>query len=236
MSSFTNTKRVHDAPRGFCKFCKDSGESESVFTSHWVKDRDGNITCPKLKNTVCGRCGKKNHTSSYCNTVFSEPATAPPARDEARLTAPTPKAGSRFAQLYDSDSEDDAKLIARKRVTAPVAAKYTTRAKMEAVATPTPPKIEINSAEQFPALLGKVSSSASTPSASTPRTPSASSSYSNIAAMPAPPKPVRQVIETGFTYRPPSPTTLPPRKLASEMNWAMTEDSEEESDYSDEEW
>lgn len=53
----------------FCKICYDAGNDDH--SSHNIKvynfeKRCVEITCPYLKNITCTRCGKKEHTASYC--------------------------------------------------------------------------------------------------------------------------------------------------------------------------
>ena len=53
----------------FCKICYDAGKPE--YLTHNVKVyniqlRCIEIICPYLKNITCTRCGKKQHTASYC--------------------------------------------------------------------------------------------------------------------------------------------------------------------------
>ncbi len=53
----------------FCKVCFDSGEPESVYTSHYVKDArgpNGQVVCRKLLALICGYCKKNGHTVKYC--------------------------------------------------------------------------------------------------------------------------------------------------------------------------
>lgn len=53
----------------FCKICYDAGNSD--YSTHNIKafnfkKRCVEITCYYLKNITCTRCGKKQHTASYC--------------------------------------------------------------------------------------------------------------------------------------------------------------------------
>ncbi len=52
-----------------CVFCRNNGESESFYTSHYLKDSDGKVTCPVLRAytcPVCGANGDSAHTIKYC--------------------------------------------------------------------------------------------------------------------------------------------------------------------------
>lgn len=52
-----------------CVFCKNNGESTSVYTSHVLKDSDGKVSCPVLRKytcPVCGIYGDEAHTIKYC--------------------------------------------------------------------------------------------------------------------------------------------------------------------------
>lgn len=55
-----------------CSFCRNiSGpDGESGYKTHWLKDRQNVITCPKLRAYTCPLClcpgGDKAHTKLYC--------------------------------------------------------------------------------------------------------------------------------------------------------------------------
>jgi len=52
-----------------CVFCRNNGESESVYTSHVLKDADGRTACPILRAYTCPICkanGDNSHTIKYC--------------------------------------------------------------------------------------------------------------------------------------------------------------------------
>lgn len=52
-----------------CVFCMNNKDHERVYSSHNLKDADGKVTCPVLRNYVCPKCGATGdtaHTISYC--------------------------------------------------------------------------------------------------------------------------------------------------------------------------
>lgn len=52
-----------------CVFCRNNGETESFYTSHYLKDSDGKVTCPVLRAYTCPLCGANGdaaHTIKYC--------------------------------------------------------------------------------------------------------------------------------------------------------------------------
>lgn len=53
-----------------CVFCKNNGQPESFYSTHVLKDPEGNIRCPVLRNYNCPICnnngGDKAHTLRYC--------------------------------------------------------------------------------------------------------------------------------------------------------------------------
>ncbi|XP_064596084.1 uncharacterized protein LOC135462767 [Liolophura sinensis] len=52
-----------------CVFCKNNGETLSVYGSHLLKDSSGRVTCPVLRRytcPICGTSGDTAHTVRYC--------------------------------------------------------------------------------------------------------------------------------------------------------------------------
>lgn len=52
-----------------CVFCRNNGESKKVYSSHVLKDAEGNTTCPILRAYTCPLCkasGDESHTIKYC--------------------------------------------------------------------------------------------------------------------------------------------------------------------------
>ena len=197
MKSSTSSAYVPRIP--CCKVCKDSGEPESVYASHYVKDRDGRVCCPKLLKIQCLRCSKKGHTSGYCTVPEAsiKPIQQKPVVPEPKKA--TENRTSRFACLGDSsDSEDDEKLLARKhakpvvesRPSAP-ATSYTptmnnrwNNSKTAPEQEPTS-KINIENAMEFPSLGDRKAVEVN---------PSSQISYVDMVVKPVPPKPERRDI------------------------------------------
>jgi hypothetical protein len=69
-----------------CTHCKNTGEHESVYTSHYssaLADSKGNraITCPKILNTECRYCYKLGHLRSHCPTLAAAGKEAEKSRE-----------------------------------------------------------------------------------------------------------------------------------------------------------
>uniref|UniRef100_A0A6C0HIW5 CCHC-type domain-containing protein n=1 Tax=viral metagenome TaxID=1070528 RepID=A0A6C0HIW5_9ZZZZ len=238
----TSTTGAHVPRAPCCKVCKDAGEPENVYSSHYVKDREGNISCPKLKAIVCLNCGKRGHTSSYCKAPIaakmredSKKAAAP-----AKSTKVAPETKNRFDCLLEDDSDDD-KLLARKHARPKPAASVKMPAikQIEKKALDVAP-INVSNVFDFPALSADTKTSAASAVASEPK----AFSYANMAAKPMELKPVRRVIDVpSRQVRPASPTTVPPPPRfygkASEIDWTATYESssdEDDYDYDDEDF
>jgi len=107
----------------FCKVCFDAKKPQSVYESHWVKDREGNVTCITLNSQECRYCFKAGHTVKHCPVLAAQNAEkekqarrqeAQQRREaqEAQKAAQKAKSSASnrggFAALYD-DSEDESK-------------------------------------------------------------------------------------------------------------------------------
>ena len=108
-----NVKSVVNAARKpCCKVCKDAGKTESEFSSHWPKDKEGNTICPTLLAQDCRYCGKAGHTVKYCqklekDNAAREKASKPKFQPAAARPEPSGAKASGFALLMDSDSDSD---------------------------------------------------------------------------------------------------------------------------------
>jgi len=73
---FTTSKSAASKEvKKFCKVCQDAGKPESMYTSHFVRDRpgpDGKVICPTLLSQNCRGCGKSGHTYKYCKIVIQQ--------------------------------------------------------------------------------------------------------------------------------------------------------------------
>ena len=92
-----------------CKVCQDAGKPEKEYTNHWVKDRNGNTTCPTLLNTECRYCLKKGHTVKFCSALANKNKPAPKQPMKSIKSEP-PKIkmpSNCFAALDASDDEEE---------------------------------------------------------------------------------------------------------------------------------
>nr|BCS90540.1 nanos1 protein [Cladonema pacificum] len=66
-SNNNNSKSSNKAT--VCVFCRNNGESKEFYSSHTLKDTEGNTTCPILRAYTCPLCkasGDQSHTIKYC--------------------------------------------------------------------------------------------------------------------------------------------------------------------------
>jgi hypothetical protein len=98
-----------------CRVCIHAGKSYAECTTHWVKDRSGNVVCPTLLNQKCLVCGTCGHTASYCKMKFSVGSTAaiasstkPPTKPaQVAQSRPRPASSNRYALLGLIEEEQD---------------------------------------------------------------------------------------------------------------------------------
>ena len=72
---FNTSKSASNEVKKFCKVCQDAGKPESMYTSHFVRDRpgpDGKVVCPTLLSQNCRGCSKSGHTYKYCKVVIQQ--------------------------------------------------------------------------------------------------------------------------------------------------------------------
>ena len=81
----------------FCKFCKDSGKTQTEFTSHYPKDKpgkEGKVVCPTILNNECRYCHTKGHAKSHCPVLKEKNSrkrmTSVPQRFNRRRPQKTP--------------------------------------------------------------------------------------------------------------------------------------------------
>ena len=127
----------------FCKVCCDAGKCEEEYTSHNVRDRDGNTTCITLLNQECRFCFRAGHTVKFCPVLkerekekekyAKECARVERVREAEMLLKkkPVPVAksgGGAFAALADDSDSDEGSPRAQKegveKMMAPAGIKY----------------------------------------------------------------------------------------------------------------
>ena len=72
MSQYKNKNSKQVVPQPFCKVCKDSDKSEAMYTSHWVKDKQGKVCCPTLLAQQCRYCNNHGHTIKFCKFAVED--------------------------------------------------------------------------------------------------------------------------------------------------------------------
>ena len=72
MSQYKNKNQKQVVPQPFCKVCKDSDKSEAMYTSHWVKDKQGKVCCPTLLSQQCRYCNNHGHTIKFCKFAVED--------------------------------------------------------------------------------------------------------------------------------------------------------------------
>uniref|UniRef100_A0A6C0BYU1 Nanos-type domain-containing protein n=1 Tax=viral metagenome TaxID=1070528 RepID=A0A6C0BYU1_9ZZZZ len=96
--SRTETK---PAKTKFCPVCKSAGKPESVYTSHFVKDKpgpDGVVVCPHLLQQKCGYCKCTGHTPKFCPKLAERNAQGGGAK--GRRSSHTPYRSSHRSDTF----------------------------------------------------------------------------------------------------------------------------------------
>jgi hypothetical protein len=107
-SKINNSKQIYSAKKPCCKVCVDAGKTEKEYSSHYVKDLNGNVTCPTLLNQECRVCHKKGHTTSFCPTLKKQENIRKPPVSPPKKEVPAQKKANVFAYLdFNSDEESD---------------------------------------------------------------------------------------------------------------------------------
>jgi hypothetical protein len=108
MSYRNNNKEnsKQSTPLKFCKFCKDSGKHEGIYTSHYTKDKKGVVCCPILMTTLCNNCGNFGHTNKYCKSITMM-VKKPVIRVEIKHVIKPKTPMNRYAVFEDEKSDDE---------------------------------------------------------------------------------------------------------------------------------
>jgi hypothetical protein len=95
----------------FCKICLDSGKSETIYKSHFIretKDPNSRIVCPTLLSLECRYCFKKGHTVKYCSVLLNKKKATPTPTPTVRVTPKTkPTSSNVYMVLMDDDEEEE---------------------------------------------------------------------------------------------------------------------------------
>lgn len=115
--NFKNTQQKQsNTIMACCKVCKDAGKEEQVYTSHFVKDKQGIVICPTLLSLECRYCYKKGHTVSHCPVLKSNQKDKKKEEKKAliKLAAAQKETNkktnityNKYAIFDDSDIEDE---------------------------------------------------------------------------------------------------------------------------------
>jgi len=103
---------IISARKPCCKVCVDAGKTEKEYSSHYVKDLNGKVTCPTLLNQECRSCHKKGHTTSFCPTLKKQKEVQENSRklpvSAPKKETPAPRKSNVFAYLdFNSDEDSD---------------------------------------------------------------------------------------------------------------------------------
>ena len=111
MSQYKNKNQKQVVPQPFCKVCKDSDKSEAMYTSHWVKDKQGKVCCPTMLAQQCRYCNNHGHTIKFCKFAVEDNnrsklvlkvVTKAPAVKLANNPQPTLMSNNRWTALAEA--------------------------------------------------------------------------------------------------------------------------------------
>ena len=86
-----------------CNFCKNAGKT----FDHWLKNRDGSISCPVLNTIECQNCFKKGHTQTQCPLRKQDLPMRVSAPQIIRTVVASSFASKNAFASLDSDSDED---------------------------------------------------------------------------------------------------------------------------------
>jgi hypothetical protein len=94
----------------YCKVCHDAKKPETVYKSHFVKNKEGVVVCPTLLSQECKYCFKSGHTVKYCPILLkrAKDDERSKRRAESQKTVQEPvKANKVVTNKFDLLFEDD---------------------------------------------------------------------------------------------------------------------------------
>ncbi|VDL94020.1 unnamed protein product [Schistocephalus solidus] len=85
-------RRLDETTQAICVFCRNNHETFEIYSSHRVKDRDGRVICPILRNIICPLCsatGDAAHTVRFCPqaVIQKRPTVLAPALSQYYSTS-----------------------------------------------------------------------------------------------------------------------------------------------------
>jgi hypothetical protein len=124
-----NSNSCNNQRTPFCKVCFDAKKPQSVYESHWVKDREGNVTCITLNSQECRYCFKNGHTVKHCPVIASQNAEkekqarrqeSQQRREQEELKKANEKVATKakktgFQLLRDDSDDEDMQMQERKQ-------------------------------------------------------------------------------------------------------------------------
>jgi hypothetical protein len=104
-----SSSSLSSSKKPWCKVCKDSGEPESVYSTHFVKDNKGKPICPKLLALNCRTCGESGHTVKFCKkaaavVLTEKKALLPPV---TKKKTDEKKVNNMYDLLFVNEEEED---------------------------------------------------------------------------------------------------------------------------------